>query len=122
MFSYFEPISLKNSFGKVVFQILAKIELTRNKNRLFGHHFETLEHFLTFFFCRNVIFFIVHTYKMQISLQNSEGKVVFLGRFMEPSPWALTGIKVPWSLLSDQGSFQESIQLTLKTLSKELSN
>ena len=29
-------ISLKNSFGKVVFQILAKIEMTRNKNLLFG--------------------------------------------------------------------------------------
>ena len=29
------------SFGKVVFQILGKIEMTRNKNRLFGRHFET---------------------------------------------------------------------------------
>ena len=36
-------ISLKNSFGKVVFQILAKIEMTRNKNRLFGRHFETVQ-------------------------------------------------------------------------------
>ena len=43
-------ISLKNSFGKVVFQILAKIEMTRNKNRLFGHHFETVQHFQFFFF------------------------------------------------------------------------
>ena len=43
-------ISLKNSFGKVVFQILAKIEMTRNRNRLFGRHFETVQHF-QFFFC-----------------------------------------------------------------------
>ena len=35
-------ISLKNSFGKVVFQLLAKIEMTRNKNQLFGRHFETV--------------------------------------------------------------------------------
>ena len=36
---------------------------------------------------------------VQISLQNSGGKVVFLGGSMEPS-WAPTGTKVPWSLLS----------------------
>ena len=42
-------ISLKNSFGKVVFQILAKIEVTHNKIRLFGRHFETVEHFQFFF-------------------------------------------------------------------------
>ena len=45
----FSQISLKNSFGKVVFQILAKIEITRNKNRLFGRHFETVEHVQIFF-------------------------------------------------------------------------
>ena len=38
-------ISLKNSFGKVVFQNLAKIEMTRNENWLFGRHFETEQHF-----------------------------------------------------------------------------
>ena len=43
-------ISLKNSFGKVFFfQILAKIEMTRNKNRLFGRHFETIQNFQNFF-------------------------------------------------------------------------
>ena len=49
MFSYFESNFIKNSFGKVVFQILAKIKMTRNKNRLFGRHFETVQHFQTFF-------------------------------------------------------------------------
>ena len=41
-------ISLKNSFGKVVFQILAEIEMTRNENRLFGRHFETVQIFYIF--------------------------------------------------------------------------
>ena len=34
---------------------------------------------------------------MQISLQNSRGKVVFSGGPWNP-PWAPTGVKVPWSL------------------------
>ena len=52
MYSYspiLSQISLENSFGKVVFQILAKIEMTRNKNRLFGRHFGTVQYFQTFF-------------------------------------------------------------------------
>ena len=68
-------ISLKNSFGKVVFQILAKIKMTQNKNRLLGRHFETEQH-CQFFFAE-LWFFVVHTYMVQISLQNSGGKVVF---------------------------------------------
>ena len=54
-------ISLKNSFGKVVFQILAKIEMTQNKNRLFGRHFETVQYFQIFFF-RIVIFYRPYIY------------------------------------------------------------
>ena len=42
-------ISLKNSFGKVVFQNLVKIEMTQNKNRLFGRHFETVQRLILFF-------------------------------------------------------------------------
>ena len=38
-------ISLKNSFGKVVCQILAKIEMMQNKIRLFARHFETVQDF-----------------------------------------------------------------------------
>ena len=45
MFSYFEPNFIENSFGKVVFQILAKIEMTQKKKRLFGRHVETVQHF-----------------------------------------------------------------------------
>ena len=58
MYSCFPPlsqISLKNSFGKVVFQILAKIEMMQNKNRLFGQHFETVQHFF-FFLLQNCDF------------------------------------------------------------------
>ena len=39
-------ISLKNSFGKVFFQIF---EMTRNKNQLFGRHFESVQRFQIFF-------------------------------------------------------------------------
>ena len=49
MFSYFEPNFIEKFLWEVVFQISAKIEMTRNKNRLFGHHFETVQHFQFFF-------------------------------------------------------------------------
>ena len=81
----------------MVFQILAKIEITRNKNRLFGRHCETVQHF-QFFFFQNCNFFIVHTYMAQISLQHSAGKVVFYGWVPRTPPWAPTGVKVPLSL------------------------
>ena len=54
-------ISLTNFFGKVVFQILLKIEMMRNKNRLFGRHFETVQHF-QFFFCKIVNFYSPYIY------------------------------------------------------------
>ena len=111
--------SLKNAFEKVVFQILAKIKMTRNKNRLFGGHFETVQFFLIiflfiylfvfffficifffffFFCCRIMILYSAYIY-VQISSQYSAGKVVFYGWVTRtPPPWAPTGVKVPWSL------------------------
>ena len=83
-------ISLKKFFGKVVFQILAKIEMT------IGYSAIILKRYNIFFF-KIVIFFIVYTYMVQISLQKIGGKMFFLGGSMEP-PWAPTGVKVPWSL------------------------
>ena len=90
MFSYFEP----NFTGKFLwenvffffffffFQILAKIELTVNKNRLFGRHFETVQHFMFFiYFFFQIMFFYSVYIMVQISLQNSGGKLVFLGGF-----------------------------------------
>ena len=41
-------ISLKNSFGKVIFKILVEIEMSQNENRLFGRHFETVHIFYIF--------------------------------------------------------------------------
>ena len=58
-------ISLKNFFGKVFFQSLAKIEMMQNKNRLFGRHFETDQYFNIF--CADLWFFIARAYMVQIS-------------------------------------------------------
>ena len=68
----------------MVFQNLAKIEMTRNNNRLFGRHFETVQHFNIFF--AELWSSMTRTYMVQISLQNSGGKVVFSG-----------GGGVPWN-------------------------
>ena len=48
---------MNNSFGKVVFQILAKIEISQNKNQLFGRHFKQYNIFFS-----ELWFFIVPTY------------------------------------------------------------
>ena len=83
-------ISLKNSFGKVVFQILAKIEMSRNENRLFGRHFETVHIFYIFFQkygCNQCIFIWCKD-----NLKIPVGKWFFKGGSMEP-PFALTGVR-----------------------------
>ena len=90
-FPTLSQISLKNSYGKVVFQILAKIEMTRNKNRLFGRHFEMVQHFQFFF--AELWFLIAHTYMVQISLQNSGGKVVFYTWVPRNPPLGTNGSK-----------------------------
>ena len=53
------------------FQILTK--MMRNKNRLLGRHFETVQYLKK---KTELWFLIVHEYMMQISMQNSSGKVV----------------------------------------------
>ena len=75
-------ISLKNSYGKVVFQILATIKMTQNKNRLFGRHFETVQHFhFFFFFCR-----IVHFYSPYIYGANFIAKFRWKSGFLRLGP------------------------------------
>ena len=59
-------ISLKKSFGKVVFQIFAKIEMTRKENRLFGRHFETVQIFYTFSLFSEIWLWLVCTYILYI--------------------------------------------------------
>ena len=76
----------------MVFQNLAKIEMTRNKNRLFGRHFETVQH-LNFFFFAELWLFMTRTYMVQISLQNSGGKVVFSGGVPWNPPLGTNGSK-----------------------------
>ena len=71
MFSYLEPNFIEKFLWESVFffffffQILAKIKMTRNKNRLFGRHFDTVQHFIFF---SDLWFLKVHTYMVQISL------------------------------------------------------
>ena len=67
MYSWFpnlSQISLKNSFGKVVFQILAEIEMSRNENRLFGRQFETVH--ILHFFLWNMVVISVYIYDVKI--------------------------------------------------------
>ena len=76
-------ISLKNSFGKVIFQILAKIKMKQNKNRLFDRHFETVQHFQ--FFCRIVIFYSPYTYGANfIAKFGWENVFLLLGLYRTP--------------------------------------
>ena len=49
MFSCFEPNFIEKFFWESGFQILAKIKMMRNKNRLFGRHFQTVQYFQNFF-------------------------------------------------------------------------
>ena len=43
MLYYFEPKFIeKKILGKVLFKILATMEMTNNENRLFGHHLKTV--------------------------------------------------------------------------------
>ena len=72
----FEPNFIAKFLWESGFSNLAKIEMMQNKNWLFGRHFETVQHFQFFF--AELWFFIVHTYMVQSSLQNSDWKVVFL--------------------------------------------
>ena len=74
----------------MVFQILAKIEMTWTKNRLFGRNFETVQHFNFF---PELWFQTVHTYMVQISLQNSGGKMVFLRGVPWKPPFGTNGSK-----------------------------
>ena len=75
-------ISLKNSFGKVVFQILAEIEMTRNENQLFGCHFETVQ--ISYIFSWNMVVISVYTYGVKIIKQFLWESGFLWGGSMEP--------------------------------------
>ena len=86
MFSYFKPNFIEKFLGKVFFQILAKIEMMRNKNRLFGRHLEMVQHFhfffFFFFFCRIVIFYSPYIYG-----GNFIAKFRWESGFLKGVPW-----------------------------------
>ena len=70
--------------------------MTRNKNRLFGSHFETVQHLKIFL--QNCDFLCpVHIW-CKFHCEIPVGKWFSQGGSMEPPPWAPTGVKVPWSL------------------------
>ena len=82
-------ISLKNSFGKVFFLILAEIEMTRNESRLFGRHFETVQIFYIFF-SWNMIVISVYTYGVKIIKKFRWESGFLWGGSMEP-PFCTNG-------------------------------
>ena len=56
---YFEPNFIeKIPLGELFFQLLAKIEMTRTKHRLFGRHYETVQ----FFFYLFIHLFLLQNY------------------------------------------------------------
>ena len=91
--SNLSQISLKNSFGKVVFQILAEIEMSQNENRLFGPHFEMV-HIFYILFSWNMVVISVYIYGVKIIKKfQSRWESGFLkGGSMEP-PYALTKVR-----------------------------
>ena len=99
MFSYFEPNFIEkflweNAFS--FFQIFAKIEMTRNENRLFGRHFETTQYFPFFFFLRIAIFYNPYIYGTNF-IAKFRWESGFIRGFHETPLWAPTGVKVTWS-------------------------
>ena len=64
MFSYFEPNFIEKFLWERDFSNLAKIEMTRNKDWLFGRHFETEQLFIFyyFFWCSIMIVYGAYIY------------------------------------------------------------
>ena len=101
MFSYFEPNFIeKNPLGKVffffffffcfvlffcfVFCLFVCLFVCLFFSNIWPPFWNGTTYLFFFFFFPELWIFIVHTYMVQISLQNSGGKVVFLGASMEP--------------------------------------
>ena len=83
-------ILLKNSFGKVVFQILAEIKMSRNENRLFGRHFETVDIFYIFF--PEIWLWLVYIYGVKIITKFGwESGFLKVGSMETPPPLCTNG-------------------------------
>ena len=86
MFSYFEPNFIEKFLWESGFSKFGQNRNdARNKNRLFGRRFETVQHFKNFLQNCDFLCPVGPTYMVQISLQNSGGTRGFLrGGSMEP--------------------------------------
>ena len=62
MFSYFEPNFIEKFLWESGFSNFGQIEMTRNKNRLFGRHLKRYNIFIFFFFWGIVIFYSPYVY------------------------------------------------------------
>ena len=98
MFYYFVPNFIEKFFWESGFSNFGQIKMTRNKNRLFCRHFETVQHF--HFFFRIVNFYSPYIYGASFiaKLIIPVAKVVFYGWVPRNPPWAPTGVKVPCHL------------------------
>ena len=104
-------VSLKNSFGKVVFQILVKIKMKRKKNRLFGRHFEMAHYFFSLFFFYRIIIFFYSAYTYGAN---------FIAEFRLES--GFLGV-VPWNpALSTKGTESTLVTKSVKTVKRKQEN
>ena len=90
----------KIPLGEWFFKFLAKIEMTQNKNRLFGSYFEAVQ-LLTYLLQNYDFLECIHIWcesHCKIPLGKWFSTVGSLGI----PPWAPTGVKVPWSLKGSQ--------------------
>ena len=78
------------------FQILAKIEMMRDKNRLFSSHFETVQNLILSICFRIIIFHSAYMYGANFIIKFLWESVSWGGP--RNPPWAPTGVKVPKSL------------------------
>ena len=99
MFSYFEPNFLEKFLWERGFSNFGQNRNDAKQKSVIWPPFWNGTTFLNFF--PGLWFFIVRTHMVQISLQHSGGKVVFYAWVpIGTPPWAPTGVKVPWSLLT----------------------
>ena len=89
MFSYFEPNFLEKFLWKSDFS-----NFGQNRHEIkIGYLATILKRYNILIFFSELWFFIVHTYMVQMSLQNSGGKVVFYGWVPRNPPLGTNGSK-----------------------------
>ena len=114
MLSCYEPKFIeKKSFGKVVFHFFFD-QLTRNKNRLLGRHFETVQHYI-FFPYRIMIVYSAYIYGANFSAK-FRWKMVFYGWVPRNPLWEPTGVKVERVCKTREEEEENTITFRLKCI------